>query len=220
MTVSHSRQSIDSDGVFFADPDLGTDELAIQRYERDTLEDDFSNTSWTVEGRLAMLDVVYTGAYTDRTAQQRIDYTDYLFVGQYLPYYICDSSVSYPGDAAPAGTCQPPDLQVNSITDTQVWTHEVRFNTPEDRRLRATVGGFYSDLQLEERNDFVYPGSAVVDGYGVQTGFSPNFPFTTGYVSDPGPFPEGTIFRNDVKLGADAGAKRQLRDLARRQLRQ
>jgi outer membrane receptor protein involved in Fe transport len=80
-----------------------------------------------------------------------------------------------------------------------VQTHEVRINTPEDRRLRATVGAFYSDLQLDERNDFVYPGSTVVDGYGVQTGFSPNFPFTTGFVSDPGPFPDGTIFRNDVR---------------------
>jgi iron complex outermembrane receptor protein len=48
-------------------------------------------------------------------------------------------------------------------------------------------------------NDFTYPGSTRIDGYGVQTGFSPNFPFTTGYISDPGPFPDGVIFRNDVR---------------------
>ena len=90
VTVAHSRQSVESDGVFFADPELGgLDDLEIQRYEEDRLEDDFSNTSWTVEGRLAMLDVVYTGAYTDRETEQRVDYSDYLFVGQYLPYYIC-----------------------------------------------------------------------------------------------------------------------------------
>ena len=197
LTVSHMQQQLDSDGVFYSDGDH--DEYEVTRFTEDSLEDSFNNTSWTLKGRIGELEALYTGAFTNRETDQLVDYSDYLFVGQYLPYYICDSSVSYPGDAAPAGTCQPPDLQVNSITDTQVWTHEVRFNTPEDRRLRATVGGFYSDLQLEERNDFVYPGSAVVDGYGVQTGFSPNFPFTTGYYSDPGPFPSGTIFRNDVK---------------------
>ena len=105
LTVSHSRQSIESDGVFFADPELGLGNLAIQRYEDERLEDDFSNTSWTVEGRLGALEVLYTGAYTDRKAEQRVDYTDYLYVGQYLPYYICDGSVSYPG-GAPTGTCQ------------------------------------------------------------------------------------------------------------------
>ncbi|HBM72848.1 MAG TPA: TonB-dependent receptor, partial [Erythrobacter sp.] len=79
VTVAHSRQSVESDGVFFADPELGgLDDLEIQRYEEDRLEDDFSNTSWTVEGRLAMLDVVYTGAYTDRETEQRVDYSDYL----------------------------------------------------------------------------------------------------------------------------------------------
>ena len=118
--------------MFFADPELGgLDDLEVQRFENDRLEDDFSNTSWTVEGRIAMLDVVYTGAYTDRRTDQRIDYTDYLFVGQYLPYYICDGSVSYPGAAAPSGTCQEPNLYVTSDSQTQVFTQELRFSTPE-----------------------------------------------------------------------------------------
>jgi iron complex outermembrane recepter protein len=107
--------------------------------------------------------------------------------------------VSYPGSAAPSGTCQPPDLFVKSVTKTEVMTHEIRFNTPVENRLRATFGGFYSDLQLDERNDFTYPGSTRIDGFGVQTGFSPNFPFTTGFTSDPGPFPDGVIFRNDIR---------------------
>tara|TARA_R110001606_G_scaffold110684_1_gene236863 strand:+ start:2364 stop:4946 length:2583 start_codon:yes stop_codon:yes gene_type:complete len=194
LRVTHTRQDLDSDGVFFADPTLG--DLEIQRYEQDEMEDAFHNTSWTLEGRLGMLDAVYTGAYTDRETNQRVDYSDYLFVGQYLPYYICDGSVSYPG-GAPSGTCQAPNLFVDSTTDTTVFTQELRFNTPEDRRFRATFGGFYSELELAERNDFTYPGSVNAVLFG-QTGFSPNYPFTTGYTSDPGPFPAGVIFRNDV----------------------
>ena len=62
-----------------------------------------------------------------------------------------------------------------------------------------------SELELKEFNDFVYPGhTSVVDG------FPPNYPLTNtavtglvgnaapGYFSDPGPFPAGTVFRNDI----------------------
>ncbi|MFB0612584.1 TonB-dependent receptor [Aurantiacibacter poecillastricola] len=196
LTVAHTRQSLESDGVFFADPELdGLEDLEIQRFEDDRLEDDFSNTSWTVEGRLAMLDVVYTGAYTDRETDQRVDYTDYLFVGQYLPYYICDGSVSYPGSADPSGTCQPPNLYVTSDSNTSVFTQELRFSTPDDWRIRATAGGFYSDLELEERNDFNYPGNVAAAPFG---GFAPNFP-QDGFTSVDGPFPRDTIFRNDIR---------------------
>lgn len=197
VLLSQSAQKLESDGVFFADPDLG--DLEIARYEADTMEDNFTNTSLTVTGRLADLEVVYSGAYTDRETEQVIDYADYLFVGQYLPYYICDSSVSYPGSSAPSGVCQAPNMFVNSLTNTKVQTHELRLSTASDSNISATVGAFYSELELEERNDFTYRGSTQIDGFGVQTGFSPNFPFTTGFVSDAGPFPEGVIFRNDIR---------------------
>ena len=196
ITVAHSRQSLESDGVFFSDPTLDLEDLEIQRFEDDRLEDDFSNTAWSVEGRLGMLDVIYNGAYTDRETEQRIDYSDYLFAGQYLPYYICDGSVSYPGAAAPSGTCQAPNLYVGSTTDLNVFTQELRLSTPEENRFRVQVGGFYSDLTLKERNDYTYPGSELAQPFG---GFAPNFPFPGVYNSDAGPFPYGVIFRNDVK---------------------
>ena len=194
INVSHQRQSLESDGVFFVDPTL--DDLAIERFEEDRLEDDFSNTSWTVEGRIGWLDVIYTGAYTDRESEQRADYTDYLFAGQYLPYYICDGSVSYPGDADPSGTCQAPNLYINSLSNTEVFTQELRFSTPDDWRVSVQAGAFYSDLTLEERVDFAYPGNVLAQPFGP---FAPNFPQTTGFTSDPGPFPAETIFRNDIR---------------------
>ena len=94
LLVGASQQTLDTEGVFFVDPDL--DDLEIQRYEDDSMEDSFENFNWTLEGRLGNLDVVYTGAFTDRDVDQFVDYTDYLFVGQYLPYYICDASVKLP----------------------------------------------------------------------------------------------------------------------------
>ncbi|WDI30145.1 TonB-dependent receptor [Hyphococcus flavus] len=212
VTVMHARQDLEADGVFFADPEL--DEYDIQRFEDDRLDDDFHNTSWTVEGRIGALEALYTGAYTDRDTNQRVDYSDYLFVGQYLPDYICDYEVVYPS-GAPMGTCQPPNLYVDSVTETKVFTHELRFNTPRENRLRATVGAFYSDLELTERNDFTYPGALNIINSDGSTGIGalpPNFPLTNGaatagqignesdggYFSDPGPFPDEVIFRNDI----------------------
>ena len=195
LTVAYARQGLDSDGVFFEDPTLG--DLQIQRYEKDEIKDDFSNVSWTLEGRLGALEMVYTGAYTKRDTAQRVDYSDYLFVGQYLPYYICDGSVSYPGAAAPTGTCQAPNLFVNSRTQTEAMTHELRFNTPSDFWARLTAGGFYSDLELLERNDFTYPGSTAINLFGGS--FPPNFAQPTAFATDRNAFPAGVIFRNDVR---------------------
>ncbi len=192
-----SQQTLDSEGVFFVDPDL--DDLEIQRYEEDTLEDSFENVNWTLEGRLGSLDVVYTGAFTEREADQFVDYTDYLFVGQYLPYYICDGAVTYPGAGGPSGTCQAPNLFVKSRTETDVETHELRFVTSEDEAIRATFGGFYSSLEIRELNNFTYPGSTQAISFdGVTRGFGPNFSAQGSSVSDAGQWPAGVIFRNDI----------------------
>ena len=209
LLVSHQQQDIDSDGVFFSDPSVG--DLAVQRFSPDSIDDSFDNTSWTLTGLLGELEVVYTGAFTDRETDQLVDYTDYLFVGQYLPYYICDGSVSYPG-GAPSGTCQAPNLFVDSRTQTEVMTHELRFSSDQTRNVRVTAGGFYSDLTLTELNDFTYPGSVDAISFdGVTTGFGPNYPLTNiavtgmvgnaspGYFSQAGPFPQGVIFRNDIE---------------------
>ncbi len=195
LTVAHTAQDMDTEGVFFADPTLG--DLEIQRYENDSLEDSFNNTNWTLDGRIGDLQAVYTGAFTDRESEQLVDYTDYMFVAQYLPYYICDGSVTYPSDD-PSGTCQAPNAFVNSTTETEINTHELRFSTDPDRAVSATFGGFYSDLALRELNNFTYLGSSRAVAFNGEVGFGPNFSAQGASVSDPGQWPANVIFRNDV----------------------
>tara|TARA_B110000503_G_scaffold91403_1_gene137979 strand:+ start:2521 stop:4992 length:2472 start_codon:yes stop_codon:yes gene_type:complete len=197
LLVGVANQSIDTDGVFFVDPDLG--DLEIQRYQKDSLSDDFDNYNWTLTGRLSDLELLYTGAYTDRKTDQFVDYTDYLFVGQYLPYYICDYSVTYPGAGGPAGTCQAPGIFVKSETKTTVQTHEFRVSTNAEDRVRATVGGFYSEMDLREVNSFTYPGSESAIAANGVVGFGPNFSAEPSSAKDKGQWSEGVIFRNDVK---------------------
>jgi len=211
VRVGAMQQQIDSDGTFYADPNLG--DYEIQRYEKEELEDQYTNLSWTVEGRIGALEVLYTGAFTDRETDQRVDYSDYLFIGQYIPYYICDYYVSYtsfsPIPGTPAGTCQAPNLYVKSESEATFATHEFRISTDQSASLRLTAGAFYSDMELKERNDFSYPGNRLVDSWGAGSGDGFGFAQNSNYPYDgPGeayragaglPYPPDTIFRNDVK---------------------
>ncbi|MDB4427384.1 TonB-dependent receptor, partial [Porticoccaceae bacterium] len=210
LLLGYGHQDLETDGVFQADPGLGKDSLSVQRFSPDTLEDSFDNINWKLEGRIGELDIVYAGAYTKRETDQVVDYTDYLFVGQYLPYYICDTTVTYPeynyynpGYASniPAGTCYAPDTYVESYSETTVSTHELRFTTDQEKSIRATGGAFYSDLELQERVNFRYPGMAEAKFWNLYEGIdSPlNFPFDDGFLSQTGAFERDTIFRNDIK---------------------
>jgi outer membrane receptor protein involved in Fe transport len=201
-----AKQTIDADGVFFVDPTL--DDLEIQRYTDDTIEDEFENMSLTLEGSVGDLEVVYAGAYTDRVTDQNIDYTDYLFVGQYLPYYICDYYVTYTSNApgnVPTGTCGAPNLLVDSTTNTEVQTHELRISGPINDTMSFTAGAFLSDLELTELNLFNYPGSV-----GNDITYAANYALTdtsvTGSINNAspgwfsaGPYSEPVIFFNDIK---------------------
>lgn len=195
LLLGAAKQNIDTDGVFYQDPEL--DDLEISRFESDKLDDDFESYNWTLTGRMGELDLIYTGAYTERDAESKVDYTDYLFVGQYIPYYICDATVSYPG-GAPSGTCQAPNLFVVSSVKNEVSTHEFRISSDQSQRLRGIVGAFYSDMELREDNQFNYPGSTQAIGFNGNVGFGPNFSAEPSSASFKGQWPAGVIFRNDV----------------------
>ena len=199
--VSVATQDIESEGVFFVDPDL--DDLEIQRYTDDYNNDSFDNMSLTLEGSVGDLEVIYAGAYTDRATDQNIDYTDYLFVGQYVPFYICDGVTNYT-DAVSEGTCQAPDMYVAHTGSTEVTTHELRVNGDINDTTSFTAGVFMSDLELIEHNEFTYLGSAKLEAK-----YSPNYPHTNpqpgqggnagaGWYSQPGPYNAPVIFVNDI----------------------
>jgi len=200
LTVQNQTQSIDADGVFFADPELDSDLTSIQRFADDTLDDDFSNTSWTLEGRLGFLDAVYTGAFNRHTFEQRADYTDYNFAGSYIPFYTCAPGYAVVGNTL-TGQCNDPRLFADLENETETFTHELRFTTPEELPLRATFGGFYSDQENVERVDFTYPGSIPLS--------FPNAPIGSSNPSDPSVRDPGVVFINDItrtdkQLGAFA----------------
>lgn len=200
LTISHMQQRIEVDGVFMIDPNLDDgDELSVQRFIDEFADDSFDNTSLLVEGRIGELEALLSVAWLDREVDSVLDYTEYLFVGQYLPYYICDATVTYPAEA-PAGNCYDARTFLAGNTKSNVFSRELRFNTPTDNRWRSAFGVFFSDTEILELNDFTYPGSVNVESFtpGV-FGFPPNYPLPGAWRQDPGPFPEEVIFRNDIR---------------------
>lgn len=199
LLVQHTRQQLEVDGVFDFDPEVG--DLEVTRFFDDTLDDEFAQTSWTVEGRLAMLDVIYTGSYLKREINQSVDYTGYNNSGGFISYYTCTYDnpayiVNYgidPRFITPGGReCLDPTKGAVIQQDQTRNTHEFRFNTPADRRLRVTAGVFYDDFEIETQDDFFYLATPDL-------GFAPNAPISDAVQVNPATRPSGVAFFNDIR---------------------
>ncbi len=198
VTVVHTQQELGADGVFDYDPEVG--ELEANRFFPDKMEDEFGLTTWTANGRLGMLQAVYTGGYLDREINQSVDYTGYNNSGAFINYYTCtysnpDYVVNYgidPQYITPEGrNCINPEKGTQIDQEHERVTHEFRLSTPQDRRLRATGGVFYDDFEINTMDDFLY--LAVKD-----LGFAPNQPIPGAHANDPSTRKPGVAFFNDV----------------------
>jgi len=189
LLISHMDQTIEADGVWDYDPAVG--DLQVQRYVPDTLEDSFSQTSITLEGRLGKLDVVYTGSVLDREAEQTVDYSGYINVGGYMPYYTCIYAT-----ATSAGSCGAGTVQVDLLDNNERTTHEFRVSSNELNELpfSYTAGVFIEESNLKTQNDYGYLG--FLDSY---PSVGPN-PIITGvYANNPNPRSPEYRFFNDIE---------------------
>src|SRR5205823_233695 len=96
LLLTQSYQNMDAEGVFWQEVYDGVHttlpDLSVQLYNPTYNKDKFTDTAWTLNGRIGSLQAVYTGAYLDRNITQQQDYTNYSR-GTYAGYYQCD----YPG---------------------------------------------------------------------------------------------------------------------------
>ncbi len=183
--LQHAQQQLGADGVFDYDPEVG--ELEVQRYFPDKLRDDFNLTSWTVEGRLAQLEFVYTGAFLDRDVEQSIDYTGYNNGGGYIPWYTC----SYASESVSYRECLDPTKGFKGKQTQQRNTHEFRIMTDANKPLRLIAGVYYDDFEIETQDDYVYIATP-------ELGFVPNAPISDANSINPDPRAAGVAFFNDI----------------------
>jgi outer membrane receptor protein involved in Fe transport len=188
LLVQHTQQQLDTEGVFAYDPNLAGTQ-SVNRFQQDKNSDTFGLTTWTLSGRLAELDVVYTGGLLDRDIASTVDYTGYTNGGLFAAYYVCNHYTA----ATPADVeCLDPTKFYKEETDTSRITHELRFNTDATNDWRITAGIFYDSQELSTVGKFKIANTELF----------PSLAATTvgkeGINSNGGPFESEVSFINDV----------------------
>jgi iron complex outermembrane receptor protein len=190
LLVQHTAQSLETEGVFAYDPNL-EGESSVNRFTPEDNDDVFGLTTWTLEGRLDKLEVVYTGGYLDREISSTIDYTGYTNGGLFSAYYVCNHyEAATPADER----CIDPTKYYKEQTDTSRVTHELRFNTDADNAWRVTAGIFYDDQELETVGKFQIANTEL----GFFTDLGRTLVGTEGINTNGGPFESEVSFVNDV----------------------
>ena len=201
--IQHMSQEIDVEGSFLIDPSLGDE--SSQKFVPEHNVDDFDITTWTLEGRIANLDVVYTGGYIDREVDALIDYTHYNNGGGYITYYLCSGNI-YSGDKANArNTCFDPTKQYADQSTNERTTHEFRISSDPDNRFRWMAGVYYSDVETTHIGEFQYLSTNDAFSEHIVNYFGSGAPFEVGNTTIPdtpgtntdGPRSALTTFYND-----------------------
>lgn len=190
LLVQHTAQTLETEGVWEYDPNL-SGESSVNRFVPVENQDMFGLTTWTLTGRLANLDVIYTGGFLDRDVESITDYTSYTHGGGYQVYYICAGG-SYTGQAQ----CFDPTKQYKDNTDNTRFTNEFRVSTDPERRVRFTGGLYLDDVETNSEGQFQYLG-AVEAGFNVSNAPGTLNGVPVEGVNDPRGRGPTTIFVND-----------------------
>jgi len=199
--ITQSYQDMDAQGVFYSMPKGSDGETlppqSVTLFNDSYSKDKFSNTAWTINGKLGPLHAVYTGAYLVRKIEAVQDYTNYAR-GFYAGYYQCHGAEPANGLES---TCYSPATVWNEDEHNTHQSHEFRLSTPDDWRLRGIVGAFYEKVQIEDRLNWLYKTlppctETVTVGCMTQVGVAPG-----STVTDPSIRNENVAFFNDVTRG-------------------
>ncbi|ESQ81619.1 hypothetical protein AEAC466_20810 [Asticcacaulis sp. AC466] len=143
VTASIIGQETKANGSAGYDASVG--DLKVQHFLPEYSRDRFNQAALTVQGKIGIFDVTYAGAFLDRKLSTSADYTDYAEaydrmysdVGGVAGYFYFHNEA---GD--PISTQQ----QIIGEDHFTKNSHELRFQTPQDQRLRF-VGGLYYQRQ-------------------------------------------------------------------------
>jgi outer membrane receptor protein involved in Fe transport len=166
--LTQSYQSMDSQGVFYEMP-RGTEgasltanavpiggqplsPLSVTLFNPSYDKDKFENTALVVNGKIGEMKLVYSGAYMVRNVSQVQDYTNYAR-GVFAYYYQC---AGYSSTDPSKGKCYTPSTTWRENERNSHQSHELRLSTPEDKRLRGSVGVYWEDYQILDQTQWTY----------------------------------------------------------------
>jgi iron complex outermembrane receptor protein len=170
LLLQQNYQQFEADGYFNTQPvspvstthptgqALGP--MQIMAFEPAWSKDKYSSSSWTLNGTLTdWLKAVYTGSYLSRNIDGQQDYSNYM-TSRHGSYYACSGQGAgyYYFRSAKPTTCYAP---IGSWRDQVINTHlshELRFTTSADYRVRGTLGAFYERFVIKDDMNFNYMG--------------------------------------------------------------
>ncbi|MCY4211860.1 MAG: TonB-dependent receptor [Gammaproteobacteria bacterium] len=168
LLVQHTQQSLETDGVFAYDPNL-EGRSRTSRFTPEASEDDFGLTTLTLNGRIGMLDAIYTVGYLDREMEAMIDYSGYSLGGGYQVYYLCEGVRDFGqangfegyGGTTPVTSCYDSQGRYEDETDSKRITQEFRVSMPDEYRMRVTAGAFFDEQTTRGTGAFGYTANRI-----------------------------------------------------------
>ena len=152
-------------GTFGFDPSVG--DLKVSHRFPEKSKDRWYQAALTVEGKIANLDITYAGGYLNRKDDTESDYSDYSFwydvlydglhaadpdtYGRFGTYF-------YDDDGGAIDISQ----YIKGKDRYRRYTHELRFATPAENRLRF-VGGLFAQRQVHDIEQRYQIGNLAAD---------------------------------------------------------
>ncbi len=155
--VQQTYQYLDAEGMGVQMP-VGLGLTPLQPLQETSFapawnKDKSSTTAWTVNGQIGFLKAVYTGSYLTRTVDANMDYSNYTRTGGGF-YYSCTGGGGSARGASEPATCYSPVMGWHDFFKTTHQSHELRFSTPVDLRLRGLLGVYWEDFQIKDDMNF------------------------------------------------------------------
>ena len=207
VLIAESYQRMDAQGTFATYP-TGSDfqplgPLQTTVFTPSYNKDSYSNTAWTLNGKVGGFKLVYTGAYMSRNIETQQDYSNYSRTGGGM-YYQCTGGSTGWGVGAPY--CYSPIAYWHDKVRNTHLTNEVRISSPDDKRFRFIVGGFEEQFRIYDVMNFNYKTiptctNSILSSGAVCSGVVQTIPGSTA--NQPGLEPTNTAFGEDTQRGYD-----------------
>jgi iron complex outermembrane receptor protein len=209
--LTQSYQNLDAQGVFYEMP-RGTEgaelnaiaepiggqplpPLSVNTFNPSYNKDKFENTALVVNGNINDFKLIYSGSYLVRNVDQQQDYTNYAR-GSDGFYYQC---AGYSKTNPAAGKCYSPSTTWTEVERVTHNSQEVRLSTPDEKRIRGTVGVYWEKYNITDQTHYKYVTVPFCSPTGLTTDcFLPIQPWPGSPAFTPNP-PIG--FFDDIERG-------------------
>ncbi len=158
--VQQNYQNMKSDGYFSEYPN-DPNGVALKPYQVAAFspaynKDKYQSTAWTLNGDIAnIVKAVYTGSFMTRHIEQQSDYSNYLRSAGGAYYTCTGAGAAYFITPKPT-TCYSPVGNWHDSVENTHESHEVRFSSPDDWRLRGLAGAYWEKFDIRDDMNFNY----------------------------------------------------------------